>query len=110
MEESGSVATAIDRNVWQYLVDVTSGAYDPAVDTCDLREERVAALRIVLLKTSRMPAFSRHRPGSPNARARFRKARIQIARLYLADDALELGVDGRCDAQDRGRMSPCRSR
>ena len=48
MEESGSVATAIDRNVWQYLVDVTSGAYDLAVDTSDLREERVAALRIVL--------------------------------------------------------------
>jgi hypothetical protein len=48
MEESGSVATAIDRNVWQYLVDATSGAYDPAVDTSDLREERVAALRIVL--------------------------------------------------------------
>ena len=47
-EGNGSVATAIDRNVWQYLVDATSGAYDPAVDTSDLCEERVAALRIVL--------------------------------------------------------------
>ena len=42
------MATAIDRNVWQYLVDATGGAYDPALDASDVREERVAALRIVL--------------------------------------------------------------
>jgi hypothetical protein len=47
-EESGSLATAIDRNVWQYLADATRGAYDPALDTSDVREERLAALRIVL--------------------------------------------------------------
>ena len=47
-EGSGSVATAIDRNVWQYLADATRGAYDPALDPSDVREERVAALRIVL--------------------------------------------------------------
>lgn len=42
------MATAIDRNVWQYLADATGGAYDPALDASDVREERVAALRIVL--------------------------------------------------------------
>ena len=42
------MATAIDRSVWQYLVDATRGAYDPALDPSDVREERVAALRIVL--------------------------------------------------------------
>jgi hypothetical protein len=42
-EGSGSVATAIDRNVWQYLADATGGAYDPALDASDVREERVAA-------------------------------------------------------------------
>jgi hypothetical protein len=42
------MATAIDRSGWQYLADATGGAYDPALDASDVREERIAALRIVL--------------------------------------------------------------
>ena len=44
----------VDRNVWQFLAEAMHGSYDPTSATREARDERIAALRILLYTPTRL--------------------------------------------------------